>query len=135
VKFEVTKPTTIDVKYVSISVAVRYDEDDMPNDFPFRIGDTWSIIVDIETGKIKDWPEVNWEEDFGLYMKVCDCGVYKLLDIDMFVLGETEGYVPHGVVPGEYGDYIHLIIEPDGTISNWKDKRDIRVREFFESDE
>lgn len=133
-KFEVTKPTTIDVKYVSISVAVRYDDEDMPYDFPFRTGNMWSVVVDIETGKIKDWPKVEWSEDFDLYMKVCDCGVYKLLDADMFVLGETDGYVPHGVVPGEYGDYIHLIIQENGKIKNWKGKRDIRVRAFFEED-
>jgi hypothetical protein len=65
-------------------------------------------------------------------MKVCDCGVYRLYDEDMFVLGEVDGYVPHGVVPGRYGDYISLDIQEDGTIANWKDKKSISLKGFFE---
>ena len=40
----------------------------------------------------------------------------------------VQDYVPHGVVPGEYGDYVILKIDK-GRIVNWPAKPD--VSEFF----
>ena len=48
------------------------------------------------------------------------------------IVGSMEQeYVPHGVVPGEYGDYIHLNIDSDGTIANWPKKPNVKA--FFSS--
>lgn len=126
-KVTVTKPVEIDVKTIRISAAVRYEEEDMPNDFPFRKGDVWDITVDVETGKIKDWPE---GVEYDLHMKVCDCGSYWLYDANGQMVGWIdENYVPNGIVPGSYGDYIEMQIAADGTITNWPKNPDVSA--FF----
>jgi hypothetical protein len=33
---------------------------------------------------------------------------------------EIQDYVPHEIVPGEYGDYVELEINSDGAIDNWE---------------
>lgn len=130
-KLTVTKPVEIEVSFVRLVVPVRYDEDDMPNDFPFRKNDMWDVTVDIESGKILEWPE---GVELDLYMKVTDTGSYYLLDSQSHVIGASEhDYVPHSVIPGDYGDYIDLEIQADGVIANWRkgfDESDI-TEEFF----
>ncbi len=128
--FTVTKRIEVPVDAIQMSLAVRYDEEDMPNDFPCRDGDTWTVTVDLATGKIRDWPGPAFE----LYMKVCDEGIYRLLDGDK-VVAEKDGYVPNGVVPGEYGDYVELIVTADGTITNWPNPRAIDLSAFDDSDD
>ncbi len=128
-KIKVTRPVEIDVKYVRIVAAVRYDEEDIPNDFPGRRGDVWEVTVDIETGKILDWPG----PAFDVHMKVCDQGSYYLLDAEQKVLAAIEdNYVPNDLVPGSYGDYIEMNIAEDGTVTNWPKLPD--VDEFFPRD-
>ena len=129
-KITITKPVEIDVKYIRVEAPVKYDEEDIPNNFPFRDGDQWNVLIDLETGKICNWPD---KYEYGLHMKVTDGGIYELLDSDfMPVAPELEDYVPHGVIPGSYGDYIELTIEGDGTISNWPKELDLSV--FFQDE-
>lgn len=129
-KTTVSIPTEIDIKTVGIEVAVRYEEEDIPNDFPLRDGDMWRAMVDIDTGKIRDWPQ---GKSGDLYMKVCDEGSYALYAEDGRELAILDGdYVPHGVVPGEYGDYIDLKIDETGAIKNWPKKFDFSA--FFSGD-
>lgn len=116
-KTTVSLPREIDVKYVCISVAVRYGEEDIPNDFPLRQGDTWTGKIDIDNGSIVDWPK---GKEGVLSMKVCDEGTYELFDVDMESISRLENdYVPNNLLPGEYGDYIDLKIDSNGTIYNW----------------
>ena len=68
-----------------------------------------------------------------LYCKVCDAGVYTLFDEDGQTIAIRAGYVPHGIVPGEYGDYIDLKINEQGIITNWPKQPD--ASEFFEDDD
>lgn len=120
-RITVKRPVEIDVHYVRIAAAVRYGEEDIPNDFPFRKGDVWDVTVDIETGGILDWPG----PAFRVAMKVCDEGSYYLLGESMEVLASIEqNYVPNGVVPGGYGDYINMDIAEDGTVKNWPKRMD-----------
>jgi hypothetical protein len=129
-KATIKKPADIEIAAVNIQVAVRYGDEDMPFDFPHRKDDMWDITVDIDTGRIRDWPADRAED---VYMKVCDCGSYYLLDAAGKRVGFIENdYVPHGVVPGEYGDYIDLQINEDGVITNWPKKPN--VAKFFASD-
>lgn len=108
----------VDVKTVELSVAVRYDEEDMPNDFPGRTGDVWNVTIDIDAGKILNWEEHGIEHE--LHMKVCDQGTYTLKDGLARVLSKIEeDYVPNSLIPGSYGDYIEMKIAADGTIKNW----------------
>lgn len=125
-KAHVTRKVEIEVATVDISVAVRYGDEDMPYDFPKRSGDVWSITVDIDTGTIRNWP--NYVAN--VHMKVCDCGTYTLRDqAGKEVAKIVQDYVPHGLIPGEYGDYIIMAIDACGVITNWPKKPN--VDEFF----
>lgn len=56
--------------------------------------------------------------------KICDSGTYFLLDKDKKVICKIADYVPNGLIPeaDDYGDYIRLRINYDGTIENWPEK-------------
>lgn len=126
-------PTTIEVNitHVLVNLPVRYDEEDIPNDFPLREGKMWNAKIEIDTGKIENWP-VGQVGEF--YMKVVDEGMYRLLDDKGAVVAAIEqDYVPHGVIPGEYGDYVDFNIDVGGVITNWPKRPDIR--EFLKQDE
>lgn len=117
-KITVEKPVEIEVSHLRMVLPVRYEEEDIPNDFPFRKNDVWDATVEIDTGKIVGWPTEYGEAN--MHMKVVDGGTYILLAPDGSEIERREGeYVPR-IVPGEYGDYVILRIEPDGTIKNWK---------------
>lgn len=130
---KVTKPqpTIIDITHIFIYVPVRYEEEDIPNNFPLRIGDVWAARVNIDTGKIDGWPQ---GKSGNLHMKVCDEGSYRLIDkYNGLVASIEQDYVPHGVVPGEGGDYIDLQIDTNGVITNWPKHPDVTA--FFRNDE
>ena len=92
--------------------------------------------VDIETGKIQDF-RGDPDESYDIFIKVVDQGVYQLIDSDNSVVAELDReYVPHGIVPGEYGDYIKLKIHGGrGIITNWPKAKDISVSEFFKGED
>ena len=126
-KVFVKRQCEVEIAFVRIAAPVEHGEDDMPNEFPFRRGDVWDVVVEADTGKIVDWPSGVTHE---LCMKVCDQGSYYLLGAKRRVIAAIkEDYVPNGVVPGSYGDYIEMTITADGTITEWPKKLD--VSEFF----
>lgn len=113
----------VEIKYVKVQVAVRYEEEDIPNDFPLRSGDMWNAIIDIDNGIVMDWPK---GEKGNLEMKICDKGSYYLLDENYdTILSIEEDYVPNKLLPGSYGDYLKLHIGENGVISNWYSKPSI----------
>lgn len=117
-KIKVLREIEIEPATIRVNVTVRYQEEDIPNDFPFRKGDMWNVDIDIATGKIKDWPAGRTGE---VDMKVCDEGSYYLLDKSNKILGKIEeNYVPH-CIPQEWGDYIRFAIGKDGNVSGWKE--------------
>lgn len=109
---------TVDAKYLDVYVAVRFGEEDMPNDAPLRDGDMWNALIDIDEGRIVNWPQgksLNIES-----MKVCDQGSYVLLDADREEVGRLEeSYVPTSLLPGGDDDYLCLNIDESGKITNW----------------
>lgn len=123
-KVEVTKP----VKYLVANCGVRYwedgkvngiqDNDESPN-MPLKEGDYWSVKIDLETGNILDWPKGTVAET---HYKVCDAGIYSLLNNEHEIVAEIEGYVPNMMCPegNGYGDYVIMKIDEDGKIANWK---------------
>ena len=121
-KLTANRQEEIEVTHVVIELPVRYGDEDMPFDFPLRDGDTWSAKVNIDTGEIEGWPKGRTGE---FYMKVCDSGVYTLLGPDGVVAKVENDYVPHGVIPGQYGDYVSLDIDAAGIITNWPDDPDL----------
>lgn len=133
-KLIVKRPVEIEVSHILIAVAVRYEEEDIPNDFPLRDGDIWRAKVEIDTGKIEGWPQGKTGD---MHMKVCDEGTYTLLSPAGNEIAKLENeYVPNDVVPGEDGDYIELKIDENGVITNWPKKltsEDFDV--FFDNEE
>lgn len=120
-----------DIAVIRIEVPVRYGEEQIPNDFPLRRGDMWRAVVDVDTGKIKDWPQGR----HGLLrLKVVDQGTYTLFDPTGNQIAEiAQDYVPNEAIPGEYGDYIKLDILGDGVIANWFSEPSFE--EFFKNEE
>jgi hypothetical protein len=118
----------IEIKSIRLALAVRCEGEDIPNDFPMRNGEMWTATVEIDTGKIIGWPV---GKSGSVKMKVCDSGTYTLIGADGSTVAEIGGdYVPHGVVPGEYGDYVNLQINADGVITNWPKNPDVSA--FFD---
>lgn len=127
----------VDIAFVFIDIAPRYigdgDDDDMPTDFPLLNADktAWVATVNIDTGEIQGWPA---GEKRSMHVKVCDAGTYKLIDREgVEIAARVNSYVPNGVVPGSYGDYVELEINENGIITNWPKHPD--VSGFFSDDE
>lgn len=131
--YTIDKVVKVPVRYLRASMGVRYWEDATLNGqtrfeedyFPLREEDVWNITIDLHTGHILNWP---LGTDASVHFKVCDDGVYTLLDENMNEVVEKEGYVP-GMI-GEYGDYVVLDIDQNGYIKNFK--VDLN---YFESDD
>jgi len=128
-KFKIPRPSEIEVTMVKVILPVRYDDEDIPKDFPGREGDLWTGIIDIDTGRFHRWPESYGAAN--LQMKVVDGGTYILYDPNGNEVARIDrGYVPNGLVPGEFGDYVDLQISKEGIITNWPKHPDIS--EFFQ---
>ena len=116
-----------DVAAIKVSAQVRYWEDAKVGDaqdedgtkIPLRNGDYWEPIIDLDTGRIRNWPE-GVEAD--VHYKVCDAGLYTLIDADGRTLATRDGYVPDILSPAGsgYGDYIIMEIGGDGVIADWR---------------
>lgn len=125
---EVTVKQKVDVAYLHCNMGVRYWEDGQINGrqdsdeapaMPFASGENWTIDIDLETGKIIGWPEGTIAN---VHYKVCDAGVYALLDADGVEVVRKDGYVPAMLSPGGqgWGDYVIMEIGADGRILNWE---------------
>lgn len=93
---------------------------------PCRDGDYWNPSIDIETGKILNWPQGTTAE---IHYKVCDGCAWSILDRSEDVVLYSEGdYVPDTLCPKElgYGDYIIMDINEDGIIKDW----DFKISDF-----
>jgi hypothetical protein len=114
-------------RYFEAAAGVRYWEDASVNDtsdddgtlIPFRKGDDWCPVIDLESGRIVDWPDDCIAD---IHYKVCDDGEYWLLDADRNRIARRVGYVPgdflcHG--DNGYGDYIILTVNNCGSIADW----------------
>lgn len=122
----VTQKVEKDVRYLKVEAGVRYWEDATVNGvededgtlIPCRVGDIWCPVINLSAGEIEDWPA---GVVASTYYKVCDAGVYTLLDADRNQVCQIEGYVPGIMCPGGagYGDYIIMQIDESGRIANW----------------
>lgn len=115
------------VKFLQVEAGVRYWEDAMVNGIededgsriPCRSGDCWAPLIDLDTGKIEAWPSGTTAS---LHFKVCDAGVYSLLDANKNEVVKIDGYVPKIMCPGGdgYGDYIIMDVGSNGKIAKWR---------------
>jgi hypothetical protein len=118
----------VDIKYVKIVFPLCCD--DQNHEIPQELNDngTFFAEVEIDTGSI-----VGFEGDFDTYYEACDRGDYHLYDSECNLIASIkQNYVPHGLIPGEYGDYVELKVK-GGIITNWPKEPDLS--EFFEQKE
>lgn len=116
-------------KFIEVDAGVRYWEDATVNGepdedgsrIPFRVGDRWRPVIELESGRVVDWPAGVTAD---IHYKVCDDGHYWLLDDARRQVGKWWGhYVPDAFLcHGDrgYGDYIILTVGEDGIIAGWK---------------
>lgn len=123
-KFEMMVKKTFHAVQLLAEMQVRYWEDGMVNGvedvdgelIPLRDGDMWRLAIDLETGYVENWPTGTTAK---VHYKVCDAGVYTLVDEDGTLITDRNGYVPNMLGPNGYGDYVILEIDEDGMIQNW----------------
>ena len=134
---EITEKKKVDVKTLAVQANVMYWEDSEINGVadedgdltPLRSGDNWEPSVEIETGKIREWPIGTVAS---IHFKVCDGFSFRLLDEnDQVVYTSEEGYVPKFFCPKDsgYGDYIIMDIDSSGVIQGWDKSRIIDALE------
>lgn len=125
VKAQITKE--FEVVAIRVSAEVRYWEDATVNGvedtggtlIPFRTATLWEPVIDLETGRVRDWPAGTTAD---VHYKVCDAGEYELIDAEGNMVALKSGYVPDMLAVGDngYGDYIIMKIGPDGLIEGWE---------------
>jgi hypothetical protein len=123
----ITKEIEVEIKTLHVSAKVRYWEDATVNGvedtngglIPFRNGDNWEPVIDIDAGKVIDWPAGVTAD---IHYKVCDCGTYTFKDEKGEPVLTHDGYVPDIMEQGDngYGDYIIMKIDGTGQIQCWK---------------
>ncbi len=140
-KVKITKE--VEVRYLKVDAGVRYWQDSEVNGesdidlfetkgegtprmpFAVKVKDKptdnicsdhyrWQPTIDVDRGCIVGWPEGTTAH---VHYKVCDDGVYTLLDPLKNVIATVEDYVPDCL--GEWGDYIVMDIGEDGSISGF----------------
>jgi hypothetical protein len=126
VEVEVVRRVKVPVIYLEAHCGVRYWEDGKVNGepdedgsrIPCRQGGDWAPIIDLASGTVMGWPAGTVAD---LHYKVCDDGMYRLLDGDHNEVRRISGYVPKIMCPGDdgYGDYVIMKIDGDGKIENW----------------
>lgn len=117
----------VEVKTLVVKAQVRYWEDAEINGeedtdgslVPCRNGEIWGPEIDLETGVITNWKAGTSAK---IHYKVCDAGIYQLVDSAGKVIKEIDGYVPDILCPEDngYGDYIIMHIDPSGKIDKWR---------------
>ena len=125
-KITITKKHEIEIKRLKASLGIRVWEDAKVNgkeieqgtEMPLAINGRWEITINLDTGIIENWPQGTTADT---YLKVCDEGIYKLLDNKNSVIFAGGSYVPTILYPGRdgFGDYVYLNIEENGKIKNW----------------
>lgn len=134
---QLTITKTFNAQYLAVEAGPRYWEDSTVNGvedtngdlMPCRDGDYWKPIIELETGKIINW-EIGKTAD--VHYKVCDNGIYRVLDENKEEITSTDGYVLDCLSPEEngYGDYIIMKVDKNGIIQSWK----ADLSEFQEDD-
>lgn len=121
--------TYIEVTHIEVDAGVRYwedstvngnaEDDDEPKIFGAE-GDRWKVRINLDEGKIEDWPEGMTAE---IHYKVCDDGIYWLTDGFGTRLLKREDYVPNDFLchsENGFGDYIIMDVSEEGYIQGYQ---------------
>lgn len=137
-EFTIPVKQDVSVKHLLAQMQVCYwedakvngeDESDDTPKMPLKDGDMWNIKIDLSTGMIEGWPQGVTAQT---HYKVCDAGIYSLLNAAGEVVVERDWYVPSMLSPsGEgFGDYVIMEIDGAGKIEGWSPDLD-----FFTEDD
>ena len=145
----------ISPRYLHIDVGPRYWEDGEVNGkddiewelqqngeqprMPFAIKDgneyRWKLTIDLENGKILDWPKGVMAS---VHYKVCDDGTYTLLDENNDEIESKDCYVPDllAINDSGFGDYIIFNVDENGNIEDWWDESRLAglIEEFIKTE-
>ena len=108
--------------YVRITAPVPIEELEdgiIPVDYPGLVDGFWRADIKLSSGQIDNWP--GYDRSLKLGLKLITDGRYELLDDDQHVIALMTGHVPTRLVPGLFGEYLALQIDPDGQVTNWLD--------------
>jgi len=129
----------VEIKTLLVDAGVRYWEDgsingvdDLHGDLiPCKEMDRWKLNIDIDSGIITNWKKGVTAD---VHYKVCDDGIYHLLDSEGNTVLTKDGYVPNilDLYRESYGDYIVVKIDENGKIENWNNNPNIE--DFFNED-
>ena len=114
------------VHYLKCEIGVLYWEDSEVNGkedtngdlIPLRKEETWNPVIRLDIGKIIGWPKGTTAN---IHYKVCDAGVYTLMDLSHEDVVSIDGYVPNMLCPegGGYGDYVIMKVDENGIIDKF----------------
>jgi len=109
----------IGVRYWEDGVLNGEEDSDADPKMPLIENGRWKLKINLSSGIIADWPEGSVAS---VHYKVCDDGVYSLVDDAGSVVAKKEGYVPSMLAPcGDgFGDYVIMDIDVNGKIDQWR---------------
>lgn len=83
----------------------------------------WHIVINLDTGQICNWPQGTTAN---IHYKSCDENYVEILDENLGIVKEYDGYVPKFLCPKEngYGDYVIMDIDENGFIQNFNNNLD-----------
>lgn len=115
-ELEIATTAKVFADAITVVLPVEYGDEDIPENFPLRINNSWRATIDIATGIIRDWPK---GKSGRMHMKVVDQGSYYLMARGITLATREDDYVPE-CLPGSYGDYIEFDIDENGRIAKWE---------------
>ena len=118
-KITVNRPTEVEIGSIRIIVLLPYRNEVMPNDYPHLKDDVWDITIDVDTGKIQNWPKGIPARD--IFTGVFGEGEYIVNDpTGAEIWRRDHGCVPHFIpVNRENGEHLDFLINGRGRITNW----------------
>ncbi|HEZ3258909.1 TPA: hypothetical protein ACFU14_000731 [Neisseria cinerea] len=129
-KVEVYKLTEVEIHTVRIEVELHDNVSESLPKHLFNDDGELDLLIEVDTGKVISW---QGNEPVSIHDNIRNNGVYTLFDKCGGEVASLDNYyIPHDLIPGKRGEYIHIDISADGVITNWPDVPN--VYEFFNSD-
>lgn len=129
-KVTVYKPVELEIHTVRIEVELHDDVSESLPKHLFNDDGELDLLIEVDTGKVMSW---QGNEPVSIHDNIRNNGVYTLFDKCGGEVASLDNYyIPHDLIPGKRGEYIHLDISADGVVTNWPDVPN--VYEFFNSD-
>ena len=126
-KIEVYKLTELEIYSVRIEVELHDDVSEKLPKHLFNDDGELDLLIEVDTGKVISW---QGNEPVSIHDNIRNNGAYTLFDkCGGEVAYLNNYYIPHDLIPGKRGEYIHIDISEDGFVTNWP--KVPNVAEFF----